>query len=115
MIAKKYCSKIKVIPSLGHHRYLSYMKQVEFVIGNSSSGIVETPFMNIPTINIGNRQKGRHQCKNIIQCNADYNSINNAIGKINYQNRIVQDDKYYWGDGHSSERIISILKSTLNG
>lgn len=41
------------------------MKQVECVIGNSSSGIVEAPFLGIPVINIGNRQKGRHICKNV--------------------------------------------------
>lgn len=105
--------RFKVIPSLGHFRYLSYMKQVEFVIGNSSSGIVEAPFMNIPTINIGNRQKGRHQCGNVIQCEACFDKINEAIQKVYGINKGTIDDLYYWGDGHTSERILGILKEVI--
>ena len=47
-----------MVPSLGQMRYFSYMKQVQFVIGNSSSGILETPYLGVPTVNIGGRQKG---------------------------------------------------------
>lgn len=112
-IAVQHPDKLKVVPSLGHFRYLSYMRQTEFVIGNSSSGIVEAPFMNIPVINIGNRQKGRYQCGNIIQCDAKKYEIETAIAEIETKKTHKPDDLNYWGDGHTSERIMEILKDTL--
>ena len=56
------------IPSLGKELYLSILKKSKFVIGNSSSGIIEAPSFRIPTINIGDRQKGRVMCSSIINC-----------------------------------------------
>ena len=112
--AKKYPDKIVVIPSLGHYRYLSYLKQVDLVIGNSSSGIVEAPFMNIPVINIGDRQKGRYQCGNVLQCEPNRAAISSAI-KATLDSKLVHhDDLNYWGDGHTSERILSILKENIS-
>ncbi len=102
---------IRVVPSLGNRRYLSYMKQVSFVIGNSSSGIVEAPTLGVPVVNIGDRQKGRHQCSSIIQCSADFENIKSAIYQANEMN--VDSKDYYWGDGHTAERIIEILKREL--
>lgn len=106
----KFPDRIKVVPSLGHRRYLSFMKQVEFVIGNSSSGIVEAPFMNIPVVNIGDRQKGRYQCSNIIQCEATRQAICDAVGQAMNMEKKQRDDIFYWGDGHTSERIVSIIR-----
>ena len=111
-----YCDKHKdkfvIIPSLGQRRYVSYMRQVSFVIGNSSSGICEAPFLEVPVINIGNRQKGRHQCSNIIQCGHSSTEIKSAIESIKDM-VISPEDKNYWGDGHTSERIESILEREL--
>lgn len=56
--------------SLGHVNYISFMKISSIVIGNSSSGVLETPSLGIPTVNIGNRQKGRIISKNIV--NSEY-------------------------------------------
>lgn len=111
--AVKHPNKLKVIPSLGHFRYLSLMKQVEFVIGNSSSGIVEAPFLNIPVINIGDRQKGRYQCGNIIQCSANENEIRNALAELENNKNRKPDDLDYWGDGYTSKRILEILRKAL--
>ena len=108
--ASKYPQKIKVIPSLGHSRYLSYMRQVDFVIGNSSSGIVEAPFLNIPVINIGDRQKGRYQCGNIIQCKPTDSDIKEKINTVVKMRKKIPDDLDYWGDGYTSKRIINILQ-----
>lgn len=105
--------RIKVIPSLGHTRYLSLMHQVGLVIGNSSSGIVEAPFLDIPVINVGNRQKGRYQCGNICQCAAVEDDIRNTIKKIARAPRSNAEDLHYWGDGHASEKIVNILKHVL--
>lgn len=110
--ASNYKNQIVVIPSLGHSRYLSFMRQVYFVIGNSSSGIVEAPFLGIPVINIGNRQSGRYFCSNIIQCGTTKLEVSNAIDSIN-DLKLNDSNLYYWGDGHTSERVLEILKKEL--
>lgn len=74
-------SNIFVYKSLGLIRYLSCLKYVDMVVGNSSSGIYEVPSFKIPTVNIGNRQKGRLQAKSIINCKPEKQEIINAINK----------------------------------
>lgn len=76
---EKNPGRVNVFTSLGQLRYLSLLKQVQVVIGNSSSGIIEVPQMQIPTINIGSRQQGRIKGKTIIDSNTDANSIIKAI------------------------------------
>lgn len=65
---KKHPDKCLVVPSLGYVRYLSAMKLCKAVVGNSSSGILEAPALKVPTINIGDRQKGRVRTKSVIDC-----------------------------------------------
>ena len=67
------------VNSLGSRRYLSALKCCEFVMGNSSSGIIEAPSFKIPTINIGDRQKGRIQAQSIINCEPTMGDILKAI------------------------------------
>lgn len=101
-----------VVPSLGNRRYLSLMKQVRFVIGNSSSGIVEAPALRIPVVNIGNRQKGRHLCSNVIQTETDYGAVKRGVEKaITYE--VDASDVDYWGDGKTSGRIVEILEKVI--
>jgi len=111
--AKKNSDRIVVVPSLGHGRYLSLLKQVSMVIGNSSSGIVEAPFLNIPVVNIGDRQNGRYQCENIVQSGSSKEEICNAIIQAKGKNGKIFSDNNYWGDGHTSERIMCILSENL--
>ena len=108
---KQDTDKYHLFSSLGQRRYLSFMQQTVGVIGNSSSGIVEAPFLGIPVINIGDRQKGRHLCKNVIQSDRTKEAIEEAFNKMFAQPKIV--DTYY-GDGHTSEYIITKLKEWLN-
>jgi GDP/UDP-N,N'-diacetylbacillosamine 2-epimerase (hydrolysing) len=68
--------------SLGHKSYISLMKLAYAVIGNSSSGILETPSFGTSTINIGVRQNGRIISSNIVSCGYSYSSIKNAFGKL---------------------------------
>ena len=75
--------KIRFFKSLGLKNYYSILKNIDAVIGNSSSGIIEAPSFKIATINIGDRQKGRIQAKSIINCNPTEKEIYNAIRKIN--------------------------------
>ena len=101
-----------VFTSLGQLLYLSLMKYVDAVVGNSSSGIIEAPSFKIGTINIGNRQKGRIKAKSIIDCNGDYESSRNAFAILyseKYRRQLKKTEDPY-GDGESAERILNILK-----
>ena len=102
---------VKLFDSLGRMRYLSCMKYATMVIGNSSSGLVEAPTFKIPTINIGDRQKGRLKPDSVIDCKADSDSIVNAINKARQmvKENVLEDVKNPYGDGNTSERIVSIL------
>ncbi len=70
---------LHVFSSLGVRRYLSLMKYCEFVLGNSSSGIIETPAFHVATVNIGDRQRGRLQPESIINCGENALEIREAI------------------------------------
>ena len=65
--------------SLGYMRYLSALQFVKAAVGNSSSGILEVPSFGIPTVNIGDRQKGRLRADSVIDCNTDVDSIEKSI------------------------------------
>lgn len=101
--------------SLGVKRYLSALKYATMVIGNSSSGLVEVPSFKIPTINIGDRQKGRLQADSVINCEATERSIDEAIQKamsVTFREAIAQVINPY-GDGNTSKKIVKILGSVL--
>ncbi|MDB4173105.1 UDP-N-acetylglucosamine 2-epimerase [bacterium] len=74
-------TRVLMRASLGTRRYFAAMKYCACVVGNSSSGIIEAPALNIPTINIGNRQKGRLRSASIIDCAAESTVIEKAIKK----------------------------------
>ena len=104
----------KYIKSLGMVRYLSAIQYVDGVVGNSSSGIVEVPSFKKPTINIGNRQKGRIQASSIINCESQKQDILNAIQKV-YERDFSKTVNPY-EQGNSMEKILEIIKSfDLNG
>jgi UDP-N-acetylglucosamine 2-epimerase len=104
--------KYRLYASLGQTRYFSYMKQVQYVIGNSSSGITESPFLHIPAINVGKRQKGRYLCKNVIQSSVDLPDIQSAIKKAE-QDEFSKEDCLYWGDGNTASKVIREIKQCL--
>lgn len=70
------------IPSLGLQRYLSALKCVSAVVGNSSSGIIEVPSFGIPTLDIGNRQKGRIAAESVVHCGNDSRSIIEGMQQV---------------------------------
>lgn len=108
--AANHNNEIQLYSSLGQIRYLSFMKHADLILGNSSSGILEAPFMGTPVVNIGNRQFGRHICKNVLCCGNGFEEIQDAIKKSLNSNRIVDT---YWGDGHTSERICNQIKKYI--
>lgn len=101
--------------SLGVARYFAALEQAAVVIGNSSSGIIETPSFKVPTVNIGDRQKGRIQAKNIINCAPESDAIYRAIRKaLSCEFReYVQDTVNPYGDGVVAEKIVRQIKNVL--
>lgn len=71
-----------VFPSLGARRYLSVLKCVSAVVGNSSSGILEVPSMHIPTLNIGIRQQGRQRAESVIDCGTSFEDICAGLERV---------------------------------
>lgn len=97
--------------SLGVKRYLSAMQYASMVVGNSSSGVVETPTFGVPTVNIGQRQAGRIVCDNVICCNALQQEIEQAM-KQALSKEFVQKAKNTvspYNGGDTSGRIVQIL------
>lgn len=105
--------RVKAFTSLGQLRYLSALKHVDVVLGNSSSGLVEAPSFEIPTVNIGDRQKGRIKAKSVIDCDPNTASISNALHKafsIEFRRSIKGLGNPY-GTGGASLKIKEILKT----
>ncbi|HEY5557160.1 UDP-N-acetylglucosamine 2-epimerase [Acetobacterium sp.] len=101
--------------SLGMIRYLSALKYCAMVIGNSSSGLIEAPSFGIPTINIGDRQKGRLQGESVINCEPIAIGIEKAIALAltkEYKNNARNAVNPY-GDGNTSDKIIDKVKEFL--
>lgn len=113
--AEAKIENLHVYTSLGVRRYLSLMKYAEFVLGNSSSGIVETPAFHIPTVNIGDRQRGRLQSRSIINCHTDKASIEAAIRQaMTPQFRAVCRNVISpYGDGHAAERVARKIEQVI--
>lgn len=110
--AAKNPKRVYSIVSLGQCRYLSAMKLCEAVIGNSSSGILEAPVLKKPTVNIGDRQKGRERFISVLDCQENVLDIAAAI-----QRAMSDEFKVYLGqmeiahaDGKIAVRMKEILK-----
>lgn len=106
----------KAFFSLGIRRYLSALKYAAMVVGNSSSGIVEAPCFGIPTVNIGNRQKGRVQADSILNCEPVSEEIVRTMQKAlskDFQS-IAKRTKNPYGDGDTSELIVETIKKYFN-
>lgn len=102
----------RVYSSLGQLRYLSCMKLVDGVVGNSSSGLAEAPSMGIGTVNIGDRQKGRLAADSVINCPPERQAIHTALQYL-YSPEFRQSLPTMvnpYGNGGASEKIVQILK-----
>ena len=105
---------VHLYDSLGSHRYLSVMKYAELVLGNSSSGIIEAPALRVPTINIGDRQKGRMRADSVIDVKPDTEEIVRAvIDVIKKKNESEYDYNSPYGEGCTSQLICSKLEELL--
>ena len=104
--------KAVAFKSLGQLRYLSALQFVDFVIGNSSSGILEVPAFHIPTINIGDRQRGRICNESVINSNNSLEDIKKSITfALDKQFReTIQQQEMLYGNGTAAEKILKVIK-----
>lgn len=100
---------VRVFASLGQLRYLSLMAQVDAVVGNSSSGLYEAPSLGVPTVNVGDRQKGRLAAASVLHCPAEPDAIVAALGSAFGMDCTGVENPY--GDGDSARRIVEILRA----
>ncbi|PKH98637.1 UDP-N-acetylglucosamine 2-epimerase (hydrolyzing) [Shewanella sp. 11B5] len=105
--------RVIAIPSLGQLRYLSLISQSSAVIGNSSSGIIEVPAYDVPTVNIGSRQKGRLAAKSVINVAPITAEIIEGITVAIARGYKEEGEVVYhpYGDGDVSKKIIKMIKS----
>lgn len=105
---------IVIIKNLTSEKYYSAIKSSKFVIGNSSSGIIEVPYFNKITVNIGSRQEGRDFDNTIIDCSTSINELEKVFdsGFSTNWKSIKPDLKY--GRGDSSKKILNIMKNYFN-
>ena len=108
--------KTRFFESLGGKLYLSILKNVRCIVGNSSSGIIEAPALKLPTINIGSRQKGRVRAKSVIDISYDVDKITNTLERIlsdkEYVEKITSGHSPF-GDGKVSKRIVRAIKNNI--
>ena len=111
--ASKHSERVLAIPSLGQVRYLSAIKYAAAVVGNSSSGIIEVPSFNVPTVDIGMRQKGRLAADSVLHCEATTPAIQSSLKKALNSSYNKDDAKIHnpYGEGNASQQVISILKN----
>jgi GDP/UDP-N,N'-diacetylbacillosamine 2-epimerase (hydrolysing) len=105
--------KIHLVTNFDHIIYLSLLQYAEFMIGNSSSGIIESASFYLPTINVGNRQAGRLRNDNVFDCKCETEDILHAVDKAMEWNALVGKCENLYGDGKSTERIIKVLENVL--
>jgi UDP-N-acetylglucosamine 2-epimerase (non-hydrolysing)/GDP/UDP-N,N'-diacetylbacillosamine 2-epimerase (hydrolysing) len=105
--------RARALVSLGQRRYLSLMREVDVIIGNSSSGLTEAPALKKATVNIGDRQKGRLKASSVIDAEEERGSIVAAINRALSENFRVglPSTKSLYGSGDASRRIKDALKA----
>ena len=107
-------SKIKQYNSLTFEKFINLLSLCTALVGNSSSGIMEAPFLKIPSINIGTRQTGRLHTSSVIDVSYNKRDIKNALKKILYDKNFkknLRKTKSLYGNGTASKKLIKILEN----
>lgn len=99
------------VDTLGQRRYLSLMAEVDAVVGNSSSGILEAPSLDVPTVNVGDRQKGRPRAASVLDCPPDREAIVAALERAFGMD--CSDVTNPYGDGRTAGEVVGVLADEL--
>ena len=106
-------NRVLAVESLGTRRYLSTAAVVDVVVGNSSSGLVEAPSLGTPTVDIGDRQRGRLYAPSVIHCSESEEDIRNAVRQALTANHrtIARQKRTPYGEPGAGQRIAAIVSS----
>ena len=104
-------TRFKVFPSLRFEYFLTLLKNANFILGNSSAGIREAPFYNVPAVDIGSRQNNRAKLPSIIRSSYKSIDIYRAIEDAQKYEHYSADESYHFGDGKSSQMFLTLLDS----
>jgi UDP-N-acetylglucosamine 2-epimerase (non-hydrolysing)/GDP/UDP-N,N'-diacetylbacillosamine 2-epimerase (hydrolysing) len=107
--ASLHPDRVRVFTSLGQLRYLSLMSHCDVVVGNSSSGLYEAPSFQIPTVDIGDRQRGRLAASSVIRCEPTRHAIGEALQRALALDCSTVTNPY--GDGETSAQILAQLRA----
>lgn len=107
----KHPGRAVAYPSLGLRRYLSALKYVKAAVGNSSSGIIEVPSFGIPTLNIGDRQRGRLAAESVVDCGTGKEEILSGLHKILSSDFRLEGVRNPYEGNHTTDEILRVLKT----
>jgi GDP/UDP-N,N'-diacetylbacillosamine 2-epimerase (hydrolysing) len=114
-IWRKHCDGKEIfrVSNLDHLVYLSLLQYASLMVGNSSSGIIESASFDLPSVCVGNRQAGRIRGSNVFDCPCETEAILTAIDRAREWNATIGKCENPYGSGHSSEKIVEILEELL--
>lgn len=105
--------RVLLVPSLGSRRYLTVLSGAAAVVGNSSSGLIEAPAFGVPTVNIGDRQRGRLCATSVRHCAATMTGIRDAIGEVLTPafSQAARHASNPYGQGNAAQQIVRVLET----
>lgn len=115
---EKHHDSVKVVTSLGRKKFYSALRYSRAIVGNSSSGLIEAPSFGIPTLNVGDRQKGRARGESVIDVTDDYESIRKGLERVlsdEYRRVAEKASNPYEKSGTVDAILNGLLKSDLSG
>jgi len=101
---------ISVHKNMEQDDFLNLLSRADLIVGNSSCGIIEAPYLGVPAVNVGNRQRGRLRCGNTMDCGTRSHDIRLCIEAAH---RLKRPFDRPYGDGHAGEKIVNILREVL--
>ena len=113
---KKHDNNFDVYPNIKYSDFINLVKFSKFLIGNSSSGIIESPYLQVPFLNLGNRQNNRLSSKNILHSKINKKEIEKKISKIMSAKfkKNLKNMKLYYGTGNSYQKAYKIILSYIS-
>lgn len=106
---QQYPQLIETFPNIKREEFLELLTRTRVLIGNSSTGLIEAPSLNLPAVNVGPRQSGREQAKNILNAGYNRKQISRATGKaLGWQLKNITNP---YGDGQTGTRVLKFLKN----
>ncbi len=107
--SKKH-NRCKYIESAGRDLYINLLRNASVIVGNSSSGIIEAPYLKTPTINVGKRQDGRPMASSIFSVDADKEAIKKSIKKVIIRKSVIKYNNVFYKVGKTSEKIVKKIE-----